>query len=371
LVLGAALQKYRIECRYHSCMRIAHMLLSRGFAGTERATAEMCNAHCREHALLLILRRDHRGAGGASIRERLDPAVEVVEVSRWWPRAAVRAALMRFAPDVVHAHLRRSTRLLARIRPDAATIATLHLTVNGPHFAAMDGLICIAGWQQRDIPRDYRGEVFLINESLIPARRLDSAEIAARRAELGAAKEDYLIGAVGRLAYSKGFDLLIEAFRRAALPAARLTILGAGRARGRLERQARRAGPRVSVAGFRHDVKDYYQAFDLFVSPSRREPLGRVVLEALDAGVPVLATAAEGPAELLGRYGGDLVPVGDIEALAARLRYHYDARTPDTSHDLSAYHIETVARQTLQAYESLINRRQGSQTRFQSVRPPG
>jgi glycosyltransferase involved in cell wall biosynthesis len=334
-------------------MRIAHMLLSRGFAGTERATAEMCNAHVRDHALLLILRQDHRGAGGASIRDRLDPAVQVVEVSGWWPRPAVRAALRRFAPDVIHAHLRRSTRLLSQIRPDAATVATLHLTVNGPHFAAMDGLICIAAWQRRDIPLGYHGQIFFINESMIPARRLSPDEISARRAELNAAKGDYLIGGVGRLAHSKGFDLLIEAFERAALPGARLAILGDGRERARLQRLARRAGPRVTLAGFHQDVKDYYQAFDLFVCPSRREPLGRVVLEALDAGVPVVATATDGPSELLARHGGELVPIGDVAALAARLRHHYEARTPHGEHDLSGYHIGTVARQTLEAYERL------------------
>jgi glycosyltransferase involved in cell wall biosynthesis len=335
-------------------MRIAHLLLSRGFAGTERATAEMCNAHCREHELLLILRRGHRGAGGASIRDALDPAVRVLEVPHWWPRRAVRAGLQHFVPDVIHAHLRRSTRVLARIRPEAATIATLHLTVNGPHFAAMDGLICIAAWQHRVIPPGYRGQVFDINESMIPARRLSAVEIAAGRAELGAAPTDYLIGGVGRLAASKGFDLLIAAFERAALPNARLVILGDGRERSRLQRQA---GPRVELPGFRQNVKDYYQAFDLFVCPSRREPLGRVVLEALDAGVPIVATAAEGPAELLGRYGGDIVALGDVAALAARLRHHYAARTPPTRHDLSAYHIDTVARETLRAYESLLAQR--------------
>jgi len=332
-------------------MRIAHLLLSRGFAGTERATAEMCNAHCGEHAVLLILRRDHRGAGGASIIDRLDPKVEVREVGRWWPRSAVRAALAAFAPDVVHAHLRRSTRLLAQIRPGAATIATLHLTVNGPHFAAMDALICIAAWQQRDIPRDYRGRVFFINESMIPARRLSGPEIQARRAELGASATDYLIGGVGRLAYSKGFDLLIAAFRQAALPGARLAILGDGRERRRLLKMLT---PAIALPGFRGDVKDYYQAFDLFVCPSRREPLGRVVLEALDAGVPVIATATDGPAELLARFGGDLVPIGDVTALAERLRQHCRERTPHHPRDLHAYHIDEVARQTLAAYQVLI-----------------
>jgi glycosyltransferase involved in cell wall biosynthesis len=343
-------------------MRIAHLLLSRGFAGTERATAEMCNVHARDHAVLLLIRRDHRGAGGASIRDALDPGVQVIEVSRWWPGAAVRAALTGFVPDVVHAHLRRSTRLLAHIRPQAATVATLHLTVNGPHFAAMDGLICISAWQQRDLPRGYHGQIFFINESMIPARRLTHQEILARRAELGVAETQYLIGAVGRLTYSKGFDVLIEAFERAALPSARLAILGEGRERRRL---ARLAGPAVGLPGFRAAVKDYYQAFDLFVCPSRREPLGRVVLEALDAGVPVLATATDGPKELLARYAGDLVPIGDVDALAARLRHHYHVRTPPARHDMSPYRLDTVAEQTLAAYQQLI------QARFQRVRPPG
>lgn len=335
-------------------MRIAHLLLSRGFAGTERATAEMCNAHAREHAVLAILRSSHRGAGGASIRDHLDPAVEVIEIGPWWQRRAVGGALAAFDPQIVHAHLRRATRLLAYIQPRAPAVATLHLTVNGPHFAAMEGLICIADWQRRDIPAGYRGRVFRIEESMIPARRLTAGEIAERRAELGAAPGEYLIGGVGRLARSKGFDLLIEAFVRAALPAARLVILGDGRERARLARQARAAGERVYLAGYRAEVKDYYQAFDLFVCPSRREPLGRVVLEALDAGTPVLASATDGPSELLARHGGDLVPAGDVAALAAHLRHHYQVRTPRSGHDLSAYHIDTVARQTLAAYSELI-----------------
>lgn len=346
-------------------MRISHLILSRGFAGSERATAEMCNAHCGAHQVQLILKRSHRGRGGASIRDWLDPAVRVVEVGDWWPRPAIARALGQFRPEVIHAHLRRSTRVLARLRPAAATIATLHLTVNGPHFAAMDGLICIAAWQRRDIPPDYAGQVFFINESIIPARRLSAAQIAALRAELGAQPHDYLIGAVGRLAHSKGFDLLLRAFARAALPAARLAIIGEGRERGRLERLA---GERVVLPGFRSNVKDYYQAFDLFVSPSRREPLGRVVLEALDAGVPVLASAADGPAEILRHFAGDLVPLEDVDALAARLRHHCQARTPHQRHDLSAYHIDTVAAQTLQAYSAV---QAAAQARFQSVPPAG
>jgi glycosyltransferase involved in cell wall biosynthesis len=329
-------------------MRIMHIILSRGFAGSERATAEMCNAHAAEHEVLLVVRRGQR-RHGASIREYLDERVAVHEVGDLWPGPGLRAALAGFRPEIIHAHLRRATRLIARSAPPCPTIATLHLWVNGEHYLAMDGLIVIAQWQKRDLGA-YAGRVFDINESLVPHRRLDAAERRVLRAELGAGDQDFLIGGVGRLARSKGFDLLIRAFLRAAPPAARLAIVGEGRERARLERLA---GGRVCFAGFRRDVKDCYQAFDLFVSPSRSEPLGRVVLEALDGGAPVIATATEGPSEILARYPGRLVPVEDEAALAAALAQAVGVPPPRHRPDLGSYYLERVAAETLAAYQTL------------------
>ena len=149
-------------------MRIVHMILSTGFAGSERATAEMCNAQCPDHDVMLIIKRGHTDRRGVSIRQWVDPRVRVVEVNDWFPRTGIARALEEFAPDVIHAHLRRSTRMLSRIKPRAVTIVTLHMTVNGPHFADMDAIVCIARWQHGDIPRDYRGRVYDINLAYIP-----------------------------------------------------------------------------------------------------------------------------------------------------------------------------------------------------------
>lgn len=345
-----AMQKKAVAC--NRWMRVVHTILSAGFAGSERATAEMCNAHCRAHDVLLVVRRDHRRYG-ASIIDHLDPALEVVEVSGWWPKAGLKAALERFRPDVVHAHLRRSTRLLARIGHAAPTVATLHLSWNGPHFAAMEGIICIADWQLATIPSDYRGKVFRISESYIPNRRLDAAECMALRAEMGAEPEDYVIGAVGRLARSKGFDLLVRAFKRARLPQARLVIIGDGSQRRRIRRQL---DGNISLLGYRSNAKDYYQAFDLFVCSSRSEPLGRVLLEAYDAGLPVIATRTLGPTELVRNHGGELVAVDDELELAAALQRHFALRTAPERADLCGYHIDVIAEQTLNCYVELVDR---------------
>jgi glycosyltransferase involved in cell wall biosynthesis len=274
-----------------------HVILSRGFAGSERAAAEACAALSRRHAVALVVRSDHRGPGGASIRDELEPGVEVFEVpARIGTQRRLEQIIREWAPDVVHTHLRRGTRYVARIRPShAAHVATLHLSLNGPHYLRTDALFCISDWQVATVPADYRGRVFLVPNSLVPHPRIEPGRLRELRASVGAGEGDFLVGAVGRLARRKGFDVLLRAFELAQLPAARLVIVGEGRERSRLERQA---GERVVFAGFRRDVKDLYQAFDLFVCPSTYEPFGRVIAEALDAGVPVIATDAEGPRDL-------------------------------------------------------------------------
>ncbi|MCU0758661.1 MAG: glycosyltransferase [Steroidobacteraceae bacterium] len=337
-------------------MRILHALLSSGFAGTERATAEMCNALCDAHEVALAVRRGHRSRAGASIVDHLDPRVQRHELGDWFPGRGLARLVREWRPDVIHTHLRKSTRLVARLRPPCPAIATLHMWVNGPHFLQMDGLVVIAQWQKKDLA-PYRGRVFDINESLVPHPRLDAARIAQLRAAAGAAPGEFLVGGVGRLAHSKGFDLLVRAFREAALPGARLVLVGDGRERAALEALA--AGLPVRFLGFRDDAKDFYQAFDLFVSPSRSEPLGRVLFEALDAGVPVLATRTQGPSEILARFPGRLVPVEDVAAMAAALRELAAAPPPRLAHDLSDYHLPNVLRATEAAYRELLEARRG------------
>lgn len=337
-------------------MRIAHVLYSRGFAGSERSTAESCAAQSTNHDVLLLIRRDHRDRGGASILDHVDARIKVIEVTAHWrAQHRLQRELGAWQPDIVHAHLRRATRLLAGCTLDAARVATLHLRINGPQFLAMDGLICISPWQLDTIPANYQGLAVMIRNSLLPQPRIAAARRVELRAELGADANTWLVGGVGRLARSKGWDILIRAFRDAHLPAARLAVIGEGRERSRLARLGR--GAQVALPGFRQDVKDYYQAFDLFVCPSRSEPMGRVIMEALDAGTPVIASDAKGPKEILAEYPGELVPIGDVGELAAALKRAHAAPRERLSVDLSAHHLQRVSAEMVDFYRRVIERR--------------
>jgi hypothetical protein len=190
-------------------MRIFHVLLTQGFAGTERSTAESCNFQASAgHEVTLVTRRDHRGGvQGGSIVDHLDPRVRVVLVaSRWFTGAQIRSAIRRHDPDIIHCHLRWPTRIVARARPRAKTVSTLHIGVNSAYFSWMDGIVANADWQLRELPGQFAGKVLRAHNSLMPHRRLTSGEVNARRAELGASPDTLVIGGVGRMTQVKGWD---------------------------------------------------------------------------------------------------------------------------------------------------------------------
>ena len=335
-------------------MKIMHVLLSRGFAGSERSTAESCNQQCLEHDVCLVIRRDHRRRG-ASIRDHLDARVQVIEVApKLLTQWQLWRAVTRFDADVIHCHLRRSTRLVARIKPQAATVSTLHIEVNGPHFLHMDGLVCNAHWQLQQIPTEYQGQTFKANNSLVPHRRLDLQESSALRESLGMKVDDLLIGAIGRYHESKGWDVLIRAFQQLDKPAnVKLVFFGSGSQEAKLKELAG-DDAQIQFFPFRDDIKDIYQCLDLCVCPSRFDPLPRVILEAMDAGTPVIASDIGGCKELIEDYGGDLFEMDNVAALAHLLADRITTRPERHRPDLTAHYLANTNAAMTGFYRELV-----------------
>jgi glycosyltransferase involved in cell wall biosynthesis len=158
-----------------------------------------------------------------------------------------------------------------------------------------------------------------------------TAEIRARapgraeaRARLGVQPDDLVIVGVGRLVPIKGFDLLIEALPRvrAELPAARTVLVGDGPEGARLAARAEALGLGgcLRFAGASGEVPAYLAAADVLAVPSRNEGMGRVLVEAMALGVPVVGTAVGGIPSVIGADEcGRVVPADDVPALADAL----------------------------------------------------
>jgi glycosyltransferase involved in cell wall biosynthesis len=138
-------------------------------------------------------------------------------------------------------------------------------------------------------------------------------------------RRSFTIGAIGRLSPEKGFLLLIEVVAALVARGAdiQLVILGEGGLRNGLEEAVRKYGieNRVLMPGYVPDAKRYLPLFNLFAMPSLTEGLPMVLLEAMHASVPIVATKVGGIPEVLkdGKCG-ILVDPGSHESLALALQ---------------------------------------------------
>jgi glycosyltransferase involved in cell wall biosynthesis len=148
--------------------------------------------------------------------------------------------------------------------------------------------------------------------------------VTEARHVLGLPVTSFVVGAVGRLAAEKGFDLLIRSTRELLTRGldVRLVIVGEGGERKHLQELATELGiaDRVIMPGWQSDVRNYFEAMDVFALSSYREGLPNVLLEAMALEVPVVATRVNGVPRLIqdGRTGF-LIEPGDGEGLATAL----------------------------------------------------
>jgi glycosyltransferase involved in cell wall biosynthesis len=228
------------------------------------------------------------------------PVVSHVHIENHFPPRPLQAALYRWLDNVT-------------ARSSAALVTVSHATKEA--------------LERQGYPR---GRIAVVYNGVAPA----SAEPATL--DLPAGRK--VVGEIARLAEVKGQRTLVRACAELDVS---VVLVGAdleqgGAYRRLLEREAAALGmaDRVTFTGYRADASALLRAFDVLALPSTIEGLPLVVLEAMAAGVPVVATPVGGVGELV-RDGetGLLVPPEDPEALAAALRRLLDE--PETAQRLA------------------------------------
>ena len=252
-------------------------------------------------------------------------------------------------PDIVHTHTAKAGalgRLAARLAGVPVIVHTFHGSVFAGYFGSFtsrffqliertmalgtDAILAVSrrvaeDLEERKIAPRSKIEVIPLGLELNRFEHVSQYRGELRH-ELGLAADAPLVGCVGRLVLIKDLGTLLEAIVRVSTtcPEAVLLVVGDGDQRPALEREADRLklGSRVRFLGFRTDLERIYADLDLAINCSLNEGTPVALIEAMAAGVPVVATRVGGTPDLLedGRLGR-LVPPRDPEALAEAITH--------------------------------------------------
>lgn len=199
------------------------------------------------------------------------------------------------------------------------------------------GLLGVSDAVRDDIRRclpDWPGERIETLYNRIDAQALQASQLPGPQARqaLGLPQDAWIVGNVGRLHPDKDQSTLIRGFAKALpqLPqGSLLAVMGKGRLEAELKALAGELGvaERVLFLGQVPEARRYFKAFDVFALTSDHEPFGMVLLEAMAAGVPVIASDCGGGKEVVEGVG-ILFPLGDAGALAEGLA-HMSGLSPE------------------------------------------
>jgi len=308
-------------------------------AGAERMVYELATRLDRS-------RFDVRVAAlrGGVVAERLAEAgveVFVLGVAGKWDVWKVRSLSRWFRErkiDVLHTHLFHADlagRLAAAMVGVERVVHTVHVaerrflpwrTLYARLFQRRGPVVCVSESVRADIMRRTGMSaarcVTIENGIDLAAYARDASRGLAWRERLGVGQEDVLAVWAGRLCDQKGLDVLLEALPRVAKRSTGgrlvVAIAGQGPWRGMVEAFARDQSAdspvRVKVLGFVDEIASLYSAGDFLVMPSRWEGFGLSAVEAMAAGLPVIATDVEGLRDVMRAPRDNAASVADASA---------------------------------------------------------
>lgn len=313
--------------------RIAHVISTpKGIGGAERVLAALARGGSSRGFEQIVL--NPFGGDPSDLRDVLrvpvvskrgDRLVDLPGLRRW-----LRMQLKAFKPDLVHSHLFHASVVVASLPSAGIPRVMSHqhgatLGRAGRHFEqALDRWAGARFTRVAACSEFVR--CFLLNEYGYPSQQVVTILNGWEGSPLPrrGRRTSMTVVCIANFRPEKGHSVLLSAFAQVAHvhPSTRLALAGGGPLRAQLQRQARDLGieERINFLGTVENVWPLLSEADVLVLPSLYESLGIVAIEAMAAGLPVVASNVGGIPELIQPgINGELVEPGDAAALSRGL----------------------------------------------------
>lgn len=366
--------------------KVLYLLNYAGKAGTERYVETLARSLSGQGLVKPFFAYN---VGGLLV-ERLDamgvPCRRVEMNSRFDFKAAKALAALcaEWDIDLIHCHYLREhyiALLAKRYRPGLRVVYTNHFVLANNALTRLsnrrmdrlqDGMIavCTRGREQL-MANGWSGDrIRVIFNGVDPAQWAGGRGDSTLRAELGLPEDRFVMLCASRFAEDKGHAYLISSVKRLSERTDKpftLVLAGDGPLLDPVKAQVHELGleDRVVFLGFREDIKNLYHGADLYVNSSQHEALSFLIIEAMAAGLPVIATDMGGNSDIVNEQAGcgPLVTYDDPEELAGAMQRFledpaYLARCREGARRTveEKFHVDKMVRDTYEVYEAALAR---------------
>jgi len=324
-------------------LKIIHVILSKGFAGSEKYVVDLTSYQNKNHLVYVIILNKNK-----KLKNCLENKSKIYVVGSFFKKYNIKKIINKIKPQIVHTHLGEAAKLVQK-SSEYKTVATMHMNYKNKDYRNSDAIIVSNNTQYKEIKKKYSGELF---KSYLWVK-LPKPEISKKKLikSLNLPKKNFIFGSIGRFHPQKGFDVLIECFKEMNLDDCTLILIGNGHEKYKfLETK----NNNFKIIGHVKNVSNYFNLFDVGLFFSRWETFGYSLVEAMQFNLPIISSQHIGNKDWLNKFKIIKVNLNNKKQIKNSIKKLFKSRPMKKKYDLKMFDYKKNCDAITSIYKKLL-----------------
>ena len=326
-------------------IKIIHIILSPGFAGSERHMIDLINYQSKDYKTYLIKSKKNNFINYSIVKKK----TKIYKISKFFQRISLKKIIQKINPDLIHTHLGDASRIVSKNWGNFKLVATCHMNYKRKHYTNHDGIIVLNKTQEKNVKKQFYNKILRINlwPPSIKSKRQSKIYLLNK---LNIKNKAYIFGSIGRFHYQKGFDLILKIFDKLQLKNCYLVLIGNGHVN---YKKTYKNNNKIKILGHKTNPDDYLKIFNTFVFPSRWESFGLSLIEAMRKNLPIITSVNEGNKDWIKKYKVTSFNSDNESQLKKALLKHYLKKPKKQKYNLNNFQPNIIIKKINTFYKSI------------------
>lgn len=318
-------------------IKIIHINLSSGFAGTERHLVDLINFQSKSYETYLIKLKKNSFMNYSVISSK----TKIYKVSKFFKKYFLKRIIQKINPDIIHTHLGGASRTISKKWGNFKLVATCHMNFKKKYYTNHDGVIVLNKTQEKILKKEFTKKVLRINlwPSFVKKTKYSKAYLLNK---LNIKKNSYVFKSIGRFHYQKGFDLTLKIFDKLKLKNCYLILIGNGHQE---YKKIYKNNHNIKILGHKNNPDDYLRIFNTFIFPSRWESFGLSLIEAMRYNIPIITSINEGNKDWIKKFNVTRFNIDNDNQLKKAILNHYLKKPKKEKYNLNNFQPNIIIKQ--------------------------
>tara|TARA_B100000787_G_scaffold60697_1_gene44352 strand:- start:501 stop:1478 length:978 start_codon:yes stop_codon:yes gene_type:complete len=272
-------------------IKIIHILISKGFAGSEKYLCDLIDYQSKFFDVSVIILKKNM-----MLKKYINKNVKTFQIIDFFKKIQITKIIDKDKPDIVHTHLSNAAKCVNKSNK-FKIVATAHMNFKNSILKNCDGLIVSNNTQFKEAAKNFKGALF---KSYLWARLKPITKSKLKlKNELRIPKKNIVFGSIGRFHPQKGFDLILKKFKQEAPKDSTLILIGNGHDEFKKKIKNYK---NIVLLGHIDNVSNYYNLFDVAIFASRWETFGFTLVEAMQFRLPIISSVHIGNKDWIKKF---------------------------------------------------------------------